>query len=79
MIKKHLRADRPVDHITRAITILRGRNVLLDMQLAVLYGVATRVLTQAVKRNKERFPEDFMVKLTAAEWEDLRSQIQAVS
>ncbi len=64
----------PIEHITRAILILRGQKVLLDTELAELYGVATKVLLQAVKRNAERFPEDFMFQLTAEEWEALRSQ-----
>ncbi len=59
MTKKQLPADLQVDHITRAITVVRGHKVLLDTQLAALYGVETRVLTQAVKRNKERFPGRF--------------------
>jgi hypothetical protein len=75
MTKRQLPADLHVDQINRAITVVRGQNVLLDTQLAALYGVETRVLTQTVKRNKERFPEDFMLQLTAAEWDILRSQI----
>lgn len=54
--------------------ILRGHRVILDSELAALYGVATKVLLQAVKRNSERFPEDFMLRLTVREWELLRSQ-----
>jgi len=49
--------------------------VLLDEDLARLYGVETRVLVQAVKRNPKRFPKDFMLQLNAAEWSALRSQI----
>jgi len=64
----------PVEHITRSILVLRGHKVLLDTELAELYGVATKVLLQAVKRNRERFPEDFMIQLTEPEWEALRSQ-----
>ncbi len=64
-----------VDRIARSILILRGHKVLLDTELATLYGVETKVLLQAVKRNKERFPEDFMLQLTAEEWAVLRSQI----
>lgn len=62
-------------HITQSILILRGQRVLLDADLAALYGVATKALLQAVKRNLERFPEDFMLRLTAEEWTALRSQI----
>ena len=65
----------PVEHITRSILLLRGQKVLLDEELAALYDVATKVLLQAVKRNLERFPQDFMFQLTAEEWAALRSQI----
>jgi hypothetical protein len=68
-------AAAPVQDITRAIAVVRGQKVLLDEDLAALYGVETRVLVQAVKRNLARFPEDFMFQLTAAEWAALRSQI----
>ncbi len=66
----------PVQDITRAILVLRGQRVLLDAELAALYGVTTKALNQAVKRNAERFPEDFMFRLTRTEVEALnRSQI----
>jgi hypothetical protein len=64
----------PVADITRSILVLRGQRVLLDTELAALYGVEIRVLVQAVKRNLARFPEDFMFQLTALEWAALRSQ-----
>jgi len=64
----------PRADITRAIKFLRGQRVLLDEDLATLYGVETKVLVQAVKRNVTRFPEDFMHQLTASEWAALRSQ-----
>lgn len=54
---------------------IRGIRVMLDFDLAQMYGVETRVLNQAVKRNIERFPEDFMFQLTKGEWEILKSQI----
>jgi hypothetical protein len=63
----------PID-IVRAITVLRGHKVLLDEDLATLYGVEVKVLVQAVKRNAARFPQDFMLQLTALEWAALRSQ-----
>src|ERR1700735_3321193 len=63
-----------VAQITGSIAIVRGHKVLLDADLAALYGVATKVLVQAVKRNTERFPDDFMLQLTAEEWTHLRSQ-----
>jgi hypothetical protein len=67
-------APSPAQHITQSILVFRGHKVLLDEDLAVLYGVATKVLLQAVKRNIGRFPEDFMFQLTAAEWAALRSR-----
>ena len=66
----------PVERIERAILSIRGEKVMLDSDLAELYGVETRVLNQAVKRNADRFPEDFMFQLTAIEVVTLkRSQI----
>lgn len=53
---------------------LRGQRVMLDFDLAQMYGVETKVLNQSVKRNIERFPEDFMFQLTRGEWEILKSQ-----
>jgi len=53
--------------VERVILTIRGQRVLLDADLAALYGVSTRVLNQAVKRNQDRFPEDFMFRLTEAE------------
>ncbi len=63
------------ERITQSILVFRGHKVLFDGDLAKLYGVATGVLVQAVKRNIRRFPEDFMFQLTAAEWAVLRSRI----
>ncbi len=63
------------DIIEKKIYLIRGTNVMLDNDLAGLYGVETRVLIQAVKRNIERFPKDFMFQLTKEEFENLRSQI----
>ena len=65
----------PLEHIERVILVLRGHRVLLDEDLAFLYGVEVKVLNQAVKRNSERFPEDFMFQLTPEEVDRLRSQI----
>lgn len=62
------------ERIERAILVLRGHKVMLDSDLAILYGVETKVLNQAVSRNIERFPEDFMFQLTEAEAAFLRSQ-----
>ena len=61
--------------IQNKIYEVRGQRVMLDFDLASMYGVETRVLNQAVKRNIERFPEDFMFQLTKGEWEILKSQI----
>ena len=60
--------------IENKIFYIRGVQVMLDNDLAEIYRVETRVLNQAVKRNIERFPEDFMFQLTEIEWEDLKSQ-----
>lgn len=65
----------PLEGIEGRIHIIRGQKVMLDSDLAELYGVATKVLNQAVKRNLDRFPEDFMFQMTAPEAESLRSQI----
>jgi hypothetical protein len=61
--------------IEKRIFVVRGRQVMLDEDLADLYGVETRVLVQQVKRNAKRFPGDFMFQLTSGEAEVLRSQI----
>ena len=60
--------------IRRAILPIRGKRVMLDSDLAALYGVATKALVQAVRRNPGRFPEDFMFRLTRREAANLRSQ-----
>jgi len=64
----------PVDAIDRAIIILRGYRVMVDTVLAELYGVETKALNRAVRRNLERFPEDFMFQLTAEEFEKVKSR-----
>lgn len=64
----------PVERIERAILIVRGHKVMLDADLAALYRVETRVLGQAVKRNLERFPKDFMFQLNYQEVAALKSQ-----
>jgi len=69
-----------LQNIQSKIYVIRGQRVMLDRDLASMYGVETKVLNQAVKRNIERFPEDFMFQLTKGEYEiltdqDLRSQI----
>ncbi|HEX5003265.1 MAG TPA: ORF6N domain-containing protein [Bacteroidia bacterium] len=66
--------NRPEQFIFSKIYKIRGHQVLLDRDLAALYGVETRVLNQAVKRNLERFPDDFMFQLTDIEHDNLMSQ-----
>jgi tetrahydromethanopterin S-methyltransferase subunit G len=65
----------PLESIERKILFLRGQKVMLGRDLALLYGVEPRALIQAVKRNKERFPEDFAFQLTNQEVDLLKSQI----
>jgi len=65
----------PLERIGSAILVVRGHRILLDADLAVMYGVAVKALNQAVARNKARFPADFMFRLTAEEARFLRSQI----
>lgn len=62
------------ENIASQIFFIRGEKVMLDFHLASLYGVETRVLKQAVKRNIDRFPEDFMFELTAQEFNDYKLQ-----
>jgi len=64
-----------VQHIEKAILLIRGQKVMLDRDLAELYGVPTKVLKQAVKRNIDRFPSDFMFVLSRQEVANLKSQI----
>ncbi len=65
----------PIERIENRILLVRGQKVMLDTDLAALYGVETRALNQAVKRNLERFPADFMFQLSAKEFENWRSQL----
>ena len=64
----------PTESIVNKIVFLRGEKVLLDHDLAELYGVETKVLKQAVRRNIKRFPDDFMFELMKEEFENWRSQ-----
>ena len=70
-MKDLIRSER----IEKRIFLLRGQRVMLSMDLAELYGVQPRVLVQAVKRNIERFPDDFMFQLNLQEVRNLKSQI----
>ena len=64
----------PIERIARCVYLIRGQKVMLDSDLADLYGVPTKVLNQAVKRNIERFPDDFMFQFSKEEMENWRSQ-----
>jgi len=66
--------DLPVQLIERRIYLIRGHKVMIDVDLAELYGVETKGLNQRVQRNHKRFPEDFMFQLTKEEAKALRSQ-----
>ena len=65
----------PIEQIEKRILFLRGHKVMLSTDLAEMYGVEPRALVQAVKRNRERFPKDFMFQLSEKEFENLKSQI----
>ena len=69
------RAAVPVEHIEHSILVLRGQRVMLDADLAALYGIPTGRFNEAVRRNLSRFPADFMFRLTNQELAALRSQI----
>ncbi len=70
-----MKARQPIDQLIRT---LRGEKVILDADLAEIYGVPTKAFNQAVKRNSDRFPPDFCFQLTAKEWASLRSQIVTI-
>ena len=72
--KAEVTSIQPVEQIESLIITVRGKQVILDRDLARLYGVETRVLNQAVQRNIERFPEDFLFQLTKEEADSSRSQ-----
>ena len=69
-----MKEDKKALEVTNHIYIIRDQKVMLDKDLAELYGVEVKSLNQAVKRNRERFPEDFMFQLDSKELRDLRSQ-----
>jgi hypothetical protein len=68
-----------VEDITRAILVSRGRRVLLDAELATLYGVTTRRLNEQVRRNRKRFPDGFLFELTTEEFANLKSRFTTSS
>ena len=74
-----MKAMIPIERVERRILFIRGERVIVDSDLAELYGVTTKAFNQAVKRNLQRFPEDFMFQVTASELEDMRSQIVTAS
>jgi len=74
MAKKETLIMVPDELIVSKIYFIRGQKVMLDRDLAELYGVETKTFNQAVKRNLKRFPSDFMFTLSEKEWENLRSQ-----
>lgn len=67
------------ENLASMVLAIRGEKVLLDTDLAELYGVEARALNQAVARNRSRFPDDFMFQLTTEEWERVRSQTVTAS
>jgi hypothetical protein len=75
MAKKQPKSLIPAERIEQSILLIRGQKVLLDIDLAELYGVEIRALNQAVKRNLVRFPDDFMFRLTRDEWRLLSTRL----
>src|SRR6266545_4620909 len=67
----------PIERIEQTIFVVRGERVILDAELAKLYGVTAKRLNEQVRRNRERFPEDFMFQLTKEEFAELKSEIDA--
>src|SRR2546423_3085350 len=72
-------STRKISSIESAIYLLRGRRVMLDSDLAAIYGVSTRQLNQQLKRNRSRFPDDFAFQLSTGEFRNLKSQIATSS
>ena len=70
---KRIESPVPIARIQQAILLIRGKRVMLDADLARLYGVSTKRLNEQVKRNQDRFPEDFMFRLNPTEASNLRS------
>jgi hypothetical protein len=73
-MSKSIKAIIPIERIEASIYVIRGQRVMLDVDLADLYGVSTGTLNRAVKRNLARFPADFMFRLSSKEFQDLRFQ-----
>src|SRR6266702_8180130 len=68
-------STRKIDNVERTIYLIRGQHVMLDSDLAAIYEVTTKRLNEQLRRNRDRFPEDFAFRLTAQELMNLRSQI----
>ncbi len=66
----------PTERVVNGILLIRGKKVMIDSDLAELYGVTNKRLNEQVKRNLERFPENFMFRLSESELESLRSQME---
>ena len=78
-IDSTMASTRKISSIESAIYLLRGQRVMLDSDLAAIYGVSTRQLNQQLKRNRSRFPDDFAFQLSAEEFRNLKSQIATSS
>ena len=74
-VKANIISINPAEKIISKIYVIRGQKIMLDRDLADLYEIETRVLNQAVKRNIQRFPKDFMFQLSLEEFENWKSQI----
>ena len=72
-------ATRKIDNVESAIYLIRGQRVMLDSDLAAIYGVTTRRLNEQLRRNRSRFPDDFAFQLTAEEFKNMKSQIATSS
>jgi hypothetical protein len=73
MTKEHRQVS--MEYIERRIYLIRGQKVILDFHLAELYGVETKALKRAVRRNRDRFPQDFFIELSRQEYDSLRYQL----
>ena len=73
-IKKHMPFTASDEKVINKIYVIRGQKVMLDRDLGEMYGIETKVLKQAVKRNKDRFPKDFMFEMSKKEFGNWRSQ-----
>lgn len=74
MVEEQSKSLIPIERIANSIYLIRGEKVMIDSDLAALYGVETKMLVRAMKRNQRRFPDDFAFQLTKEEFEHLRFQ-----